>query len=266
MSAVPTLHVFEYRNNQEKQYFLNDYIGTAYHEIYGTMEQRNGRLWIYGLPFIVEYTGGSKPFDVIRNEYYGEQSIKIDQVECMFEDNQQNIWIASTNGIFLSTPIGRSSEYIHTLLRPGAKVGIEGNVQATVEIAPSGDVWIGCWGQGIYFYDKNFRPIAGPESLKKYEKYASVWAMWQHSRTGKIWICLQDGRLLVYDPSTKQTTRLSPEAFQGKTIRQVTEDKEGNLWFGTQRGALIKWSLKESGGSINKGYSVLSGRWAAFSG
>ncbi|HSB92515.1 MAG TPA: two-component regulator propeller domain-containing protein [Flavitalea sp.] len=253
---APTFHVFDYKTNQAKKYILSDHIGTGYHEIYGTMEQRNGRLWIFGLPFIVEYTGGAKPFDVVRNEYYGEQSIKIDKVECMFEDNQQNIWIASTNGIFLFNP-DRQIFNTYTLLRPGAKVGIEGNVQATLETFPSGDIWIGCWGQGLYFYDKNFRPIAGPESLRKYRDYASVWGMWQHSRTGKVWICLQGGELLVYDPKTGRTDRVAPQAFQGKTIRQVTEDKEGNLWFGTQRGALVRWSLKESGGSIKDGYSVM---------
>ena len=142
---APTVHIFEYKDKSSKNFILSDYIGTGYHEIYGMMEQRNGRLWIYGSPFIVEYTGGAKPFDVVRNEYYGEQSIKIDEVQSMFEDNQQNIWIASTNGIFLFNPDLQIFN-TYTLLRPGAKQGDERSVQATLETS-NGDVWIGCWGR-----------------------------------------------------------------------------------------------------------------------
>ena len=47
------------------------------------------------------------------------------------------------------------------------------------------------------------------------------------------------------------------ESFKGSTIRQITEDTSGNMWFGTQGGRLIKWDYKKSGGNPKKGYELV---------
>lgn len=255
-ASTPVFHMYDLASHTHRRYILSQLLGTGYMEIYGTMQQRNGRLWVFGMPFIAEYTGGIKPFEALRNEYTGEQSMKIDAAGSLFEDNQQNLWISTTNGVYMFNP-DRQIFNSYTLLRPGAKTGVEGNVQATLQIKPTGDIWIGCWGTGLYFYDSSFRPIAGPPSIRPYQDHASVWDMHQHSKTGMIWICQQVGVLLVYDPKSGRTYNLAPPVFRGITIRQVTEDLEGNLFFGTQGGRIIKWSLKESGGSPDKGYTEI---------
>lgn len=251
--GAPTFYIYDHQKKRSLNYNLSFFIGYGYHEINGMLEQKNGRVWVYGRPFIAEYIEAEKPFDVVRNEYYGEQSIKLDVASHLFEDNQQNIWISSTNGIFLFNPdLQVFNSY--ALIRPEWSKGVEGNVQATVEL-PNGDLWVGCWGTGVYAYDSNYRPKSVPASLRPYQETASVWDMIYHESSGRVWICLQAGGLILYDTRTGKTQKVFPSIFKGITIRQVTEDKQGNLWFGTQGGRLIKWDQKESGGDPMKGYT-----------
>ena len=44
------------------------------------------------------------PFQLIPNEYTGEQSITFDRVFNMNEDRQHNVWIATDNGVFVFNP------------------------------------------------------------------------------------------------------------------------------------------------------------------
>jgi signal transduction histidine kinase len=65
---------------------------------------------------------------------------------------------------------------------------------------------------------------------------------------------LQSGELMVYDPLKQRSQKFSPAAFEGRTIRQITEDKAGNLWIGTHGGHVVKWDLKAAGNDVRKGF------------
>ena len=78
--------------------------------------------------------------------------------------------------------------------------------------------------------------------------------MHQHTKNGKIWLTLQAGGLLVYDPVTDKAEKFFPPPFEGRTIRQVTEDFDGNLWFGTQAGFVLKWDRNAARDNYKEGY------------
>ncbi|HUP13614.1 MAG TPA: triple tyrosine motif-containing protein, partial [Niastella sp.] len=72
-----------------------------------------------------------------------------------------------------------------------------------------------------------------------------------------IWITLQGGELVVYQPETGKAKKYAPALFEHRTIRQVTEDSAGNLWFGTQHGAVIKWDYGISNNDPATGYTTM---------
>ena len=52
----------------------------------------------------------------------------------------------------------------------------------------------------------------------------------------------QNGTLTIFNPQTKMPVELlNPLIFENAPIRQILEDSEGNLFFGTQKGRLAKW-------------------------
>ena len=138
--------LFRYsRKRQKGEGFFIGYPG--YHEMMGWMQQRNGRLWVFGNPFFAEWidTTGSHGIKFIPNEYKNEQSLKFDYAFSCFEDKESNIWIATDNGVFLFNPDAQvfSSYFMVQPNRPY----FEAPVQAIQEM-PDGKVFcrmLGRW-------------------------------------------------------------------------------------------------------------------------
>ena len=118
-------------------------------------------------------------------------------------------------------------------------------------------IFVGCWGVGLYSFDKNFNPVPLPTSLKGKAPQLSIWDMAVNAKTGDLWITLQAGGVIVYNPKTEKATELFPEVFGRSTIRQIDEDTSGNMWFGTQSGKIIKWNYKAAENDPAKGYELI---------
>jgi ligand-binding sensor domain-containing protein len=249
---------FQYKNfktGETKKYSLYDeFPGSGYYEIAGSLRQKNGKLWFYGKTFIIEYTGGKKPFQKINNEYRDEQSIKFDQAIMLYEDNQQNIWVCTDNGVFLFNPSAQSF-FSYSLIRTDGSGIKDGPAQTALQLT-NGKVLVGGWGTGMYAYDAKFNPVPLPASMSKYKEPYSVWDMKQ-AKDGLVWIGLQGGGIIVYDPKNGNSTIIEDSIFRLKTIRQLDEDEYGNIWFGTQSGQVVEWDKKAANGNVHKGFRTI---------
>ena len=251
-----TWYHFNSRTGTKLSYSLSrEILNGRYHEINGHLYQRNGRIWIFGNPFITEFRENEKSFEPISNKYANEQSIRYDNIHVMYEDRQQNIWICSDNGVFLFNP---DAQIFNTygLIRPGEKESREGPVQTVTQLR-NGQVWVGCWGMGLFCYDKDLNPIPLPAGLKHVITYYSIWTILEQKSTGYIWIGLQGGGLIIYDPAKKISYSINPPEFESKTIRQLAEDKYGNMWIGSHGGHIGKWEISPEK-DVRKGYKVVT--------
>lgn len=256
-SGNPFVHRYIYKTGTVQKFNLGAEMPIGYHEIVGTLQQQSSRTWYYGKTFIAEYQDGKKHFFPIRNEYKDEQSIKFDAANHMFEDIEQNIWIATDNGVFLFNPAAQFFNS-YNLIRPDGGGAVDGPVQTLMQLK-NGQIWAGCWEYGLYCYDKNFNPLPLPSGFPKNNGLYnhSIWSMVQDSLTQKVWMGCQEGKIIVYDFTGKKATVISPPVFEGHTIRQVVQDRKGNLWFGTQNGYLIKWDRKAAADNIREGYAMV---------
>lgn len=250
----PYICVFDLTTNRGHDYNLHAAVKIGYHEVFGPLVQRNGRVWFHGYPFIAEFTGDTaRPFLLVRNEYTNETSIKFDRVDNLYEDREQNLWAASDNGLYIFNPdaeVFKNYTPQHYNDKPA-----EVAVQAVLK-TQSGTMWVGTWGGGLYFYDKEMNPIPPPPGLDP-KQAPMVWNIKEQRDGKRVWLGLQDGRLLVYDNEKKKGTYLEPPILQKSTVRELVEDQQGNMWIGTQRGLLIKWDRKASGDDPTKGYSLV---------
>jgi ligand-binding sensor domain-containing protein/signal transduction histidine kinase len=229
----------------------------GYHELGSFLVQRNGRRWVFGHPVLTEWQPQENTFTPVVNEYRNEQSIKFDYVRALYEDGERNVWVATDNGLFFFNPDAQLFDN-YSFLSPDGKETRE--YPATVLMqAWDSTIFVGRWGHPPVMYDKAFNPVPVPRRLlAAFGKNWSIWDMHQHSKTGKIWMTLQSGEICIYDPGTGHAVRVIPPVFHQRTIRQVTEDGEGNLWFGTQSGAIIKWSYAASHGDPEVGYHEIA--------
>lgn len=256
-SASPFLHCYLRNTGADVTFDLGIELGVGYHELGECLQQRNGRLWVWGHPVLAEWLPDRKQFASIMNDYRTEQSIRFDYVRTLFEDGERNVWVATDNGLYFFNPDAQlfaNYNFVH----PGEKELHEYPATSVLQ-AQDSTVYVSTWGTGLFMYDNALNPIPVPKALDAATaKNRSVWDMLQHTKTGNIWMTLQAGDLVVYNPNTKTTKSYAPEIFNRRTIRQVVEDKDGNLWFGTHAGTIIKWDYQQSGGNPEVGYTLIT--------
>ena len=250
----PDVYRYNRISGKTESHNLSAEIDLGYHEIRGFLVQKNGRVWVHGLSFFSEWTENKQPFLPIPNEYRSEQSIQFDYAYQAFEDKENNIWIATDNGVFFFNPDAQIFN-TYKLVRTDGKPSVDAAVQAVAQLGNK--IFVGCWRAGIYTFDLNFNPIPMPRGLMPRGTQLSVWDMAVNGKTGDLWITLERGGIAVYHPEADKMVEVYPEIFEGSTIRQVDEDTSGNLWFGTQNGKIIKWDYKKSGNDPTKGYEFV---------
>jgi PAS domain S-box-containing protein len=105
---------------------------------------------------------------------------------------------------------------------------------------PSGRVWIGTQGQGLYIVDPLLeRPnhytnnLNNPDSLS----HNDVRAIYE-DKSGLIWIGTYNGGLNKYDPQRKKFTLYrnlpnNPNSLSNNNVMTIVEGKDGVVWIGT---------------------------------
>lgn len=208
-----------------------------YQEAYGVVEVANDGIWRYGIQTLANFDRETSRFS------------QLFQSDLVFDKITKAIWDAS-GGLWLGTDHGLYFIHFDTpdiyFLQLSTQEG-NNELQAIEEVIHKGDtsVWVGSWGKGIKIYKPQTGQLdsewtrrdspSGPE-------YQQVWDIFHDRKRGVVWIGLQKGNLQIIDLETKKSLFLNPEAFEGSTIRTISQDSQGNLWFGTQNGSVIKYS------------------------
>ena len=67
-----------------------------------------------------------------------------------------------------------------------------------------------------------------------------------HDNSGRLWAGAESGQLYLYDNATDSFINKSPKfSILGTLISSIQEDKEGNLWIGTNIG-LVRLSFNDN--------------------
>ena len=78
--------------------------GPGYSELHGLTQQSNGRIWAYGYMTFMEYDARLRKFLYIRNDHIDDYGIRYDEVYCLYEDNEKNLWIGTDEGVYIFNP------------------------------------------------------------------------------------------------------------------------------------------------------------------
>jgi ligand-binding sensor domain-containing protein/two-component sensor histidine kinase len=212
-----------------------------YHEPSGMMEQKNGTVWIRGTKIFASYLEKENRFQLVHNGYTNDQSIAFEALHDLKEDGEENLWVATNNnGLFRFNPSREFFTNVHHINRLTNKRG-EGSPLSF--IADYNNTTLMCaWGNGIYRFDSNFNNI--PLKIKGIAENNSiiVWNMLQSSDSNIVWMGTQPGGLYKYNRKTQSAVYYEIPAIEKSTVRQIAEDKNGNLWLGTHTRGLFKYT------------------------
>lgn len=248
-------YVFRYHRKRNKGEIFTIHTQSTHHDIRGFLQQQDGKLWVYGKPFFAEMTDSENPFLFLPNEYRNEQSIKFDYAFQSFEDRERNIWIATDNGLFLFNPAAQIFN-TYNLIRPGDRQPTLSSVKSIAEMS-DGKILVGSMGAGLFYFDNNFNPLPLPSSLEPAGRSLLIWDMAINKKTGDLWIAMESGNLGIYNHQKNRYTQVTPEIFGNTIISHIDEDTSGNIWFGTNKGKVVKWDIKKAGNDPHKGYELI---------
>ncbi|RYF89776.1 MAG: hypothetical protein EOO00_09640, partial [Chitinophagaceae bacterium] len=218
----------------------------AYKELHGFKQHSSGGLWAFGRMQLLSFDQNAHRFEYIRNEHLDDYGIKYDHVFSIYEDKEQNLWFGTDQGVYAVNPAARSFHTIKGIVNGKiSEISVTGFLQTD-----DNRIMASTWGSGLVSFDEKLWPIStavNPGAGTPDENYSMQWCLYKQPATDRLWIGCQSGRLIIHDLRTKQNTFLAPPIFKGRTIRQIMQDKRGQLWFATQYGQILK--LKNPAGS-----------------
>lgn len=243
-------------NLQTRQTILHDYTLNAklnqYHELRNLLEQKDGSVWIRGAQVFGQFNEAKKDFILVNNGFVNDQSIAYEVVNNLLEDREQNLWVStSNNGLFLFNP----SHQLFTVVKHMDWVRNTTGNGAVMSFAHAnnGDMLTGAWSNGLFRYDSLFDPVPLRINGIAEKNFYSVWSMCRSGDNRTIWLSMQPG-IGKWDQLTNQLTLYNPPLFENRTIRQILEDRRGNLWVGLQNRGVYRWDKTKAAGNVEQGF------------
>jgi len=222
-----------------------------YFELRGFIEQKDGTIWANGSGVFARYLEKEKQFQLVYNGYETEQSISYSRVNSLFEDKEANIWVSTnTNGLYQFNP---SAQFFTNIRQTNRRTGTpgDGSMMSFIK-SKNGTLLAGAWGDGLYRFDSSYNMLR--INIRGFDEVIApfAWCLSFSRDSNTIWMGSQPGFFAVNDASHSQTY-YNPPIMENRTVRQLVEDKFGNLWIGTQSRGVFKWTAEHGKQNFNDG-------------
>lgn len=250
---VTGMRVYSYQPEGDQLVEWSSLIGQRMHYAYwaitGFAELKDGSFWVHGENILAKLYPDQLAVEPIAKNANGEYSINYDYVFHLLEDREQNVWLGTNTGLYRFNP---PAQMIYNVKNKRVYDNKDYPQDVTDIIQTrDGHILVSTWGEGVFSYDSNFNPIRVDHLYESHMKMGEgmTWALHEHSN-GDIWRAQQGGGLFIWHRNTGKTEKVKFPAGETSTIRQIDEDQQGNLWFGTQRGTVIRWDRQTNQYSI----------------
>lgn len=254
---VPHIYCYDIKTNKpvvEKAELFSSL--KTYHEIRGFFQQQDGTVWVKGLLVFAKFNETEKKFQPVYNGYRNESSIAYEAVHCLYEDRENNVWVTTdNNGLYRFNPSREFFSNISHINRMTGKKG-EGGPLSFIR-TNRGTILVGTWGDGLYQYDNDFTNM--PTNIKGFDNKGgpSIWSMVASRDSNTIWMASQPG-IYSIDQKNRSSKYYTPAVLENKTIRQIAEDKNGNLWLGMQSNGVFKWTAAKGKNKFEEGMEAFT--------
>ena len=206
----------------------------GYAQVRDLLETKDGVIWLSGFQTLLTLYPDQKVFIQNKETKNNAAGINFSLINNLFEDRERNMWICSDKGLFVAYPNGNN---ISNYLFQDSK---DIYILSLIFDRPN-EIWASAWGRGILVFDTSLNLL--PEYTFNLPKY--VMTLYHQKKTNSVWAGFSDGEIAIIDINTKIVLKkLKPKIFGNWPVNQITEDAEGNLWFGLT-GRIVKWNKKE---------------------
>ena len=181
-------------------------------------------------------------FKHVKNEPFNPQSLNNNNINSFIQDindTKDHLWIG-TDGGGLNYWDRTTNSFVKYSLD---NKNLNTNVVLSMLQDKNDQLWLGSWGKGITIFnikDKSYEVLTKENSFLLSN---NVFNLMMDSK-GRIWIATFHGGLQFYNPETETHKNIDLKNninnTKVSTITTLTEDKNGNIWVGTQISGLFK--------------------------
>lgn len=169
--------------------------------------------------------------NTVRHYSAEELGLNEESVLALCEDRYGNIWLGNAWGVFVAS--GNSTKF-----KRMDKFGLSFIFDIIEDT--EGYIWIATIGNGVFQYDNNtgelVHHVAGGENSLSSNSVSSI----TEDHLGQIWFSTDRGGICVYNKDNKSFKRYSmKEGLPDDIAYKILEDRNHNLWFGTNRGLVM---------------------------
>jgi signal transduction histidine kinase/ligand-binding sensor domain-containing protein/DNA-binding response OmpR family regulator len=233
-------------------------------EVMAIAQSKDGYLWFGTLSGPVRFDGVT--FTLLNRQNTPGLKDDIDSVKSLYEASDGSLWIGTYGGLV------RRKDGVFTLYT--TKEGLSNNIVRAIREGRDGSIWVGTDGGLNRFKDNKFTAygakdalttstvmaicedrngtiwigtLAGINQLKNGritpyplhrgngdQEEKPVYAI-EETRDGSLWIA-EYGEGLVQLKDGRQTSFSTKNGMTNNFVRRIVEDRDGNLWFGTEGG------------------------------
>ncbi len=238
-----TVYTIDVNRGTVANHTLNDQI-KGFHDLWGFFVSKSGTVWVRGFRLLAEYIERDGKFKVIDNNIVNEWGIQFEVTNNLFEDREQNIWIATySSGIYRFNP---DKSFFKAVRFP-----TENDKQiSSIAYMRDGGLLVGVYDDKLYRYDSQLNNI--PVNIPGLSRNLSVYSLLHTGDKRKILIAGNDG-LYIYDQLEHKTIKLDLANFENGQIYGLFEEG-GNFWVGVPQKGLFKCTADRNNPS---GYTVV---------
>lgn len=202
-----------------------------------------GKLWI------ATVGGGLNLYDSITDSFttytsntVDDSSLPSNQVNVIFEDAENNIWVGTENG--LSLFLHKSNEFITYRHNEAFQYSISSNSVTSVFEDSKGFLWIGTFGGGLNKFDKasqKFHRIFSPRGNMFSDFINDI----SYLNSEKLLIGTSGNGILVYDMNRSTFSDFFEDELELKQkikiVRSICHDSNNILWIGTDGDGIFQY-------------------------
>ena len=201
-----------------------------------------GNIWVgsyFGLERFDPRTKQFTPFSLNNKEEY--------EVNDIAEDQEHNLWIATTNAglLYFNTTTKTFTTFTHKK-NDAASLSFDYVIRLLYD--RKGRLWVGTQGGGLNLFDqkkRSFRHITIPKNLLP---DATILALTE-DETGKIWISIENSGVCIFDPEKQSFTvyqydEIDRNSLSSNSVYAIYQDIAGNMWLGTFNAGLNVYTKK----------------------
>lgn len=216
-----------------RNYYVED--GLSHNSVWAVMQDRQGYMWFGTNDGLDRFDGVN--FRVFRYRHDNPSSIGHNFIHCLRETTRGKFLVGTKEGLY---SYNRENEtFSHVVLNAEVREQDKTSIHCIVEDR-QGDVWIGCYGDGVYRLNKDLK-------VKKHYAEGILPSMFVNSLccdlSDNIWIGTEGKGLYLLNTRNGKVTEVNTPA---RSVSALFCDKNNNLWVGSYAQGLYKYSIRGS--------------------